>query len=334
MIPAILIPIGRYCGGPLLGQSGGTFWLPPRASAAAPIVDTAFYFVFWVAAIFFLLIVGLMTLFVIRYRRRPGVGPQPSPSHNAALETLWIAVPVGLVIAMFYLGLRGYAEMRVVPLNAYEIRVDAQKWKWTFKYANGYEDDNLHVPADEPVKLILASKDVIHSLFIPAFRLKQDVVPGRLIATWFRATQPGEYELECAEYCGTGHSDMLAKVIVHEPGEFDDWLQAAQKQSQNLPPVELGQRLFVRRGCSVCHAVDGVTVKVGPNLKGIFGRTRQFTDATSLVADEEYLRASIVDPSARIVEGFRDQMPTFKGQLGDRQIDALIAYIKSLESGK
>jgi cytochrome c oxidase subunit 2 len=334
LIPLDLIPIAGFCGGPLLGQSGGTFWLPPRASTAAPIVDAAFYFVLWVATFFFLLIVTLMAIFVVRYRRRPGVGPLPSPSHNTALEIVWTVIPVGLVTAMFYVGLKGYADIRVIPPNAYEIRVDAQKWKWTFRYSNGYEDDNLHVPADEPVKLLMASRDVIHSLFIPAFRLKQDVVPGRLIATWFRANRPGEYDLECTEYCGTGHSDMVAKVIVHEPGEFEDWLQEAQKKSRNLPPVELGERLFGRRGCSVCHAVDGATVKVGPNLKGIFGRTRRFADGKSLVADEEYLRESIVDPSAKIVEGFRDQMPTFKGQLSDRQIDALIAYIKSLGSGK
>jgi len=328
LFDAIAVP--GPCGDPLLGQAGGTFWLPPRASTTAPIVDAAFYFVLWVAAFFFVLIVTVMAVFVLRYRRRPGTGPLPSPSHNTALEILWSVIPLGLVMAMFYLGLKGYADMRVIPPNAYEIRVDAQKWKWTFKYANGYEDDNLHVPFDEPVKLVMASKDVIHSLFIPAFRLKQDVVPGRFTATWFRATRPGEYDLECTEYCGTGHSDMVAKVIVHEPGEFEAWLAEAAKKAQDLPPLELGQRLFVRRGCSVCHGTDGVTVKTGPNLKGIVGRERRFADGSSRTADEEYLRESIVNPSARIVDGFRDQMPTFQGQLSDKQIDALIVYLKSL----
>jgi len=328
LFDAIAVP--GPCGAPLLGQAGGTFWLPPRASTTAPIVDAAFYFVFWVAAFFFALIVTVMTVFVLRYRRRPGSGPLPSPNHNTALEIVWSGIPVGLVMAMFYLGLKGYADMRVIPPNAYEIRVDAQKWKWTFKYANGYEDDNLHVPVDEPVKLVMASRDVIHSLFIPAFRLKQDVVPGRFTATWFRATRPGEYEVLCAEYCGTSHSDMAARVVVHPPGGFEAWLEEAAQKAQDLPPLELGQRLFARRGCSVCHATDGATVKTGPNLKGIFGRERRFADGSSRTADEEYLRESIVNPSAKVVEGFRDQMPTFQGQLSDKQIDAVIVYLRSL----
>ncbi len=315
----------------LLAQAQGSFWLPPRASTGASAVDTAFYFLFWVATFFFLLIVTLSVVFVVRFRRRPGVGPQPSPSHNTPLEILWTVVPLGLVITMFGLGFAGYMDMRFMPADAYEIRVDAQKWKWAFRYSNGYEDDNLHVPVDEPVVLIMSSRDVIHSLFIPAFRLKQDVVPGRYTKMWFRATEPGEYDLLCAEYCGTSHSDMLAKVVVHPPGEFDAWLRKSQEKVLNLPPLELGQRLFTGRGCAVCHAVDGVTVKVGPNLKGVFGKTARFTDGTTAKVDEQYLRESLLNPSAKIVEGFRDQMPTFKGQLNDKQIDGLVEYIKSLK---
>jgi cytochrome c oxidase subunit 2 len=318
-------------GCPLVAQAEGSFWLPPRASTAASSVDTAFYFVFWVAAFFFLLIVTLLAVFVIRYRRRPGIGPQPSPSSNTPLEIAWSVIPLGLVIAMFALGFAGYMDMRFMPAEAYEIRVDAQKWKWTFRYSNGYEDDNLHVPVDEPVLLIMSSKDVIHSLFVPAFRLKQDLVPGRYTRMWFRATDPGEYDLECAEYCGTSHSDMVAKVVVHPQGEFDSWLRKSQEKVQNLPPLELGRRLFGSRGCAVCHALDGVTVKVGPNLKGLFGKTARFADGTTATVNEEYLRESIVNPSAKIVEGFRDQMPTFQGQLSAKQIDALVEYVKSLK---
>lgn len=313
----------------LFAQSGGTFWLPPERSTTAPYVDNAFYFIYWVSTFFFVLIVTLMVLFVIRYRRRPGVGPLPSPSHNTKLEVLWIVVPLGLVSVMFYLGFSGYMNLRFVPANAYEIRVDAQKWKWLFTYPNGYQDDNLHVPVDEPVKLTMTSKDVIHSLFIPAFRVKQDVVPGRYTTMWFQATEPGEYDLECAEYCGTSHSEMLAKVIVHAPGGLEAWLVEAEKKFQSLPPVERGRDIYLKR-CAVCHSSDG-TPKTGPSFKAIYGHSVKFNDGTETTVDDNYIRESIVDPSAKIVAGYPDQMPVFKGQLSDNQITAIIEYIKSLK---
>jgi cytochrome c oxidase subunit 2 len=172
--------------------------------------------------------------------------------------------------------------------------------------------------------------DVIHSLFIPAFRLKQDLVPGRYTTTWFRATEPGEYDLECAEYCGTSHSDMLAKVIVHRPGEFETWLQEAEKQLKNLPPAELGRELYLRRGCAVCHSTDG-TPKVGPSFKGIYGETHEFQNAPPAKVDDNYIRESILTPSAKIRKGYPDQMTVYQGQLSDDQITAIIEFIKSLK---
>jgi cytochrome c oxidase subunit 2 len=314
----------------LVAQPGGSFWLPPPGSSTAPWVDTAFYFVLYVSAFFFLLIVTLMTFFVVRYRRRPGMGPGDSPSHSTLLEITWSGIPLVLVIIMFGLGVSGYMDMRTPPRGAYEIRVFGQKWTWSFQYPNGYVDANLHVPVDEPVKLTMSSKDVIHSLYIPAFRLKQDLVPGRYTTTWFRATEPGEYDLECAEYCGTSHSDMLAKVIVHRPGEFETWLREAEKQLKNLPPAELGRQFYLRRGCAACHSSDG-TRKVGPSFKGIYGETHEFENAPPAKVDDNYIRESILTPSAKIRKGYPDQMTVYQGQLSDDQITALIEFIKSLK---
>lgn len=308
----------------------GGFWMPPQRSTVAPVVDLAFSFIFWVSTFFFVLIVALMLFFVIRYRRREGVGPQPSPHHSTKLELVWSVIPLGLVIVMFYLGFTGFIEMRNAPSHSYDVRVEAQKWKWRFIYPSGLDDDNLHVPVDEPVKLTMMSKDVIHSVWIPAFRVKQDVVPGRYTTLWFRATEPGEYDLECTEYCGAEHSDMLAKVIVHPAGEFEAWLAKAAERQANLPPVERGRDLYLKRGCSACHSSDG-TPKTGPSFKGIYGHAVKFVDGGEGVVDDNYIRESILVPSAKVVAGYRDQMNSYQGQLSDNDITAIIEYIKSLQ---
>jgi len=339
MLPFGLFPGSDPATSLPVAPAEGSFWLPPPGSSSAPWVDAAFYFLLYVSAFFFLLIVTLMTLFVVRYRRRPEVGPGDAPSHNTLLEIVWSGIPLGLVVIMFALGFRGYMDMRNPPRGAYEVRVSGQKWSWSFQYPKGYVDANLHVPVDEPVKLIMSSKDVIHSLYIPAFRIKQDLVPGRFTISWFRATQPGEYDLECAEYCGTGHSDMLAKVIVHRPGEFEPWLQQAQERVASLSPIDRGRELYLRApgGCAACHSSDG-TRKVGPSFKGLYrvGQTVEFENASPLTFDNEatlenYLRESILDPSAKVVKGYPDQMTVYKGQLSDDQILAIIEYIKSLK---
>ena len=256
----------------LAGHPDGRHLLAAAAvPSTAKYVDGAFYFILHLSMFFFFLIVALMVLFVIRYRRRPGFDPGESPDHNTPLEIFWSVIPLGLVIGIFYYSFIGYLWLRTAPRNpAYEIYVTGQKWTWSFKYPNGYVDPNLHVPVDESVKLTMQSQDVIHSLFIPAFRVKMDVVPGRYTTTWFKAIEVGEYDLECTEYCGTGHSDMLAKVIVH-PSEDDykNWLRKMDEDQQKLSPVDAG-RAIVTRLCSVCHTVDG-TAKIGPSFKGIWG---------------------------------------------------------------
>jgi cytochrome c oxidase subunit 2 len=199
-----------------------------------------------------------------------------------------------------------------------------------FGYPNGYVDENLHVPVDTPVRLVITSDDVIHSLFIPAFRLKKDAVPGRYTKMWFRATQPGEYQVFCAEYCGTSHSDMLAKTVVHPPGEFEKWLENASNFLDKMSPAEAGEKLFKQRGCTQCHSIDGTRI-IGPTLQGAFGHEVALTTGQKVLFDEDYARNSILNPQAQIVAGFDPVMPTYQGRLKDREISAIIEYIKTLQ---
>jgi len=308
----------------------GSFWLPPARSTVAPMVDDLFHFIFYVSAFFFVLIVVLMVVFVARYRRKPGEAAEGTASHNTALEIIWTGIPLVIVVIIFWRGFVGYMELRTPPRNTYEVSVVGQKWKWMFRYNNGHIDENLHVPVDTPVRLTMTSEDVIHSLFIPAFRVKMDVVPGRYSSAWFRATESGDYDLYCAEYCGTGHSDMLAKVVVHKPGEFQKWLEDAANFLKRMPPADAGRLLYQRRGCAQCHSTDG-RAGTGPTFKGIYGETHRFTDGSSAPVDENYIRQSILEPQAKIREGFQGVMPTYKGIVSDNEITAIIAYIQSLK---
>jgi cytochrome c oxidase subunit II len=306
-----------------------SFWMPPQVSTFAANVDWLFMVILGISVFFFVLIVALMIVFVIRYRHREGHVAEASPTHNLPLEVVWTAIPVAVVMVIFYLGFTSYLDMATPPANAYEVRVEGQKWKWTFTYPNGYVDENLHVPVDRPIRLVMSSADVIHSLYVPAFRIKRDVVPGRYSKEWFQATTPGEYDVFCAEYCGTGHSDMLAHVIVHPPGEFEQWLEKASNFLDTMTPVEAGRKLYQVRGCQQCHSVDG-TAKIGPSFKGIFGEPQALSNGSKVTVDENYIRESILEPQAKVVAGFEPVMPTYQGRLKDPEIDALIQYIKSL----
>jgi len=307
---------------------GGSFWMPPQISTVAQSVDWLFHFILAISVFFFLLIVVVMVIFVLKYRRREGQEAESSPSHNLALEVTWTVIPVALVIVIFVIGFKGFLDMATPPANAYEVLVEGQKWNWSFTYPNGYVDENLHVPVDRPVRLVMSSADVIHSLYVPAFRIKNDVVPGRYSKVWFEATEPGEYDLFCAEYCGTSHSDMIAHVIVHPVGEFEPWLEKASNFLETMTPVDAGRKLFQVRGCTQCHSLDG-SAKTGPTLLGVFGRATAMADGTTVTADENYIRESILEPGARVVAGFEPVMPTFQGRLKDPEIMAIIEYLKS-----
>jgi cytochrome c oxidase subunit 2 len=306
----------------------GSFWMPPQVSTVAHSVDWLFNFILAISVFFFVLIVVLMVVFVLKYRRREGEEAAPSPSHNLPLEITWTAIPVVIVIVIFFFGFKGFLDMATPPANAYEILVEGQKWNWNFTYPNGYVDANLHVPVDRPVQLVMSSADVIHSLYVPAFRIKMDLVPGRYSKAWFEATEPGEYDLFCAEYCGTSHSDMLARVVVHPPGEFEPWLEKASNFLETMSPVDAGRKLFQVRGCMQCHSMDG-SPKTGPTLLGVFGRVESMADGSTITVDENYIRQSILEPNAQVVAGFEPVMPTYQGRLNDAEIMAIIEYLKA-----
>lgn len=314
----------------LLAQASGSFWMPRKASSLAGEVDSIFNFILWISVFFFVLIVGLMVVFILRYRQQdPDDMPEESPSHNNALELTWTLIPVVLVVVIFTFGFKGYLGLTVPPSDAYEVLVTAQKWNWQFTYPNGHTDHELHIPEGRSVRLVMQSEDVIHSFYVPAFRVKQDVVPGRYTKVWFEATETGEFPILCAEYCGTGHSDMITKVIVHPALEFDGWLASAGDFLDNLPPAEAGAMLFKSLGCTACHSSDGSPL-VGPTMLGVYGTERALKGGGSVVFDEEYIRSSLLDPQGQISEGYDPVMPTFQGRVNDKEITVIIAFIKSL----
>lgn len=304
-----------------------TFWLPEQVSTIAPEIDRAFYFVHWTSVIIFIGIIITMSLFVYKYRRRTPDDRPALVEPSTVLEASWIAIPVVLVLIIFNWGFQGFIKLATPPPDAYQINVTARMWLWEFEYPNGVRSTGeLHVPVDRPVRLQMSSEDVIHSFFVPAFRVKQDVLPNRYSSVWFEATKAGEYQAFCTEYCGTQHSNMLATVVVHEREDFDEWLQSGGGM-EDLPLAELGARVFQQQACQACHTTDGGP-SVGPTLQGLFGSTRQFTDGTSAVADENYLRESILDPGAKIVQGFQNLMPPSYTGLSEREVNGLIEFIR------
>lgn len=309
----------------------GSLGLPPANSTLASEVDPLWGFLFWASAVMFALVVGLMVYFVIRYRRRGGDVLTTSVSHNTPLEVAWTVIPTILVIIVFIWGFKSYLRFYVAPKDAIEVKVTGQKWFWNFDYAEGASSvGELVVPVDQPVKLLMSSRDVIHSFYVPNFRVKMDVVPNRYTVAWFEATQPGDYQIFCTEYCGKGHSEMLGRVKVVSEREFATWLESSSGMGEGLAPEEYGAQLYKSRACNTCHSIDG-TKLVGPTFKGLFGRQEAMADGTQIVADENYIRESLLAPRAKVVNGYDPVMPTYQGILKDKQIDALIAYIKTLQ---
>lgn len=313
-------------------QLTSSYWLPEPNSTFAPEVDGLFMFIFWLSVFFFVLIVGLGIYFALKYRR---VGTTevvvPSSSHNTALEATWSLIPTALIFVIFGWGFVGFVDMRTPPENAYEVQVNAKKWAWNFTYPGGLQDSDLHLPVDQPTILTMTSDDVIHSLFIPAFRAKMDVVPGRYNKLWFHPTKTGENVLFCTEYCGREHSGMNRKVFVYEEGGVEKKLAEIQETMDKMDPAELGKITFTKSGCMQCHSIDG-SKKVGPSFLGLFGTTHDITTGEKITVDENYIRESILEPMAKIAAGYNPQMPSYKGQLREKQIEGLIAYIKSLKN--
>ncbi len=305
-------------------------YLPARASSVAAGVDGVFGALFWLSVFFLVLIVGVTILFVVRYRARPGrVAPEPSRSHDTRLELVWSLVPLALLMGLFGMSTRTWLHMvrgDGAGGRPLEVHVTARRWSWWFDHDGGRGAADLHVVAGRPAELVLASADVIHSLYVPAFRLKQDVVPGRYTRMTFTPTLAGTYPVLCAEYCGTDHSRMLSRVVVHpDQRSYDAWVQEGQAAVASL--ADHGRQVFAQRGCAGCHSLDG-TRRVGPSLKGIWKKRERLSDGGEVVVDEEYLRESLVKPGAKIVAGFPNVMPPVV--LDERDLAAMVAYLKTL----
>lgn len=294
------------------------------------VVNQVFFYILAITVFLLALITFLMVYFVIRYHRKRS--PQPAEiKENIWLEIIWTVVPTLLVLTMFYYGLTGFNFLKRAPQDAMKVKVIARQWSWLFEYENGLRSTELKVPVGKPIKLLLTSQDVIHSFYAPAFRIKQDVVPGMVNSLWFQSTEVGEFDVLCSQYCGLQHAKMLTKIMVLPEEEFKKWYQTGKEMEAKLPPS--GTQLFQERGCKACHTIDG-TPGLGPTLKGLFGKTvTVLTDGKErkLVADEAYLRKSILEPNVDIVKGFPPIMPSLKGLLTDQEIDALVSYLKGLK---
>ncbi len=299
---------------------------PEQASTIAGSVDALLLFLIGVSALFAGLIFLMVIVFAIKYRRR-SEKERPRPIHGSlALEILWTVIPLGLTMVMFGWGAWLYFTMSRPPADAVEIFVVGKQWMWKLQHPDGQREINeLHVPVGRPVKLTMTSEDTIHSFFVPEFRVKKDVVPGRYSTVWFQATKPGEYHLFCTQYCGTNHAKMIGRIVVMEPAAFEAWLRGAVT---GISLAAAGEALFQQKGCAGCHLPDGKGP--GPSLVGLFGKQVKLSTGGTVIADEAYIRESILDPLAKIVAGYQPIMPPFKGLLGEDQLLQLIAYIKSL----
>ena len=328
----------------VIALSGGGFWMPEQASTLAPMVDWYFMAITWVCAGFFVVIVGVMFWFMYKYRRRTHVADTGGPTHNTPLEVTWSIVPLIMVIVIFYVGLLGYLDIRIAPQNSYLIDVTGQRWTWTFSYPNGATlatpADPMLVPVNRPVKLTMRSEDVIHSMFIPAFRVKQDVVPGRVTDLWFTPTRVGKFDLFCAEYCGTQHSQMVGKVEVVDEDEFEVRMEIERQWIDKVPDENLHLAgVIIYNRCAVCHTVDGSRL-IAPSFqetwklvrKEMNSGMRALADGSTVTVDEDYLLNSILKPLDQIVKDYASSMtPTIGTQLGARKVEAMIQFIMRLD---
>ena len=309
-------------------MGSGTPLFPERASTIAARVDTLYFFLLGVAGFFAILIAGLIVYYAVRYRRRDPASVGDRIHGGMLLELTWTIVPLMITMVIFVWGASVYFAMARPPEDTLNIYVVAKQWMWKFQHLDGQREINeLHVPVGRAVKLITTSEDVIHDFFVPAFRIKADVLPGRYVNIWFLVTKPGRFRLFCAEYCGTRHSGMIGEIIAMEPSEYEAWLGGGDVEGSL---ASAGQKLFADLACNTCHRPD--FQGRGPSLEGSFGKTVTLQDGRSLVVDEAYLRESILQPSAKITAGFQPIMPTFQGLVTEEQLLQLIEYIKSLRS--
>ena len=309
------------------------FLLPPifpdSASAEAGNVDTFFFFMLAVCGSMALFICTLLAFFAVKYRRREAGQRASNWATPRWLEIVWVAAPTLIFLVMFYWGASLYFNVVQPPEKALEINVIAKQWMWKFQHAGGQRELNeLHIPVNQPIKITVASADVIHSFFVPAFRLHFDVVPGRYRTTWFKPTETGEFQLECSQYCGTNHSKMVGKIIVMSAEDYQNWLTLGADNSL----ASNGQNLFRQLACNACHTGDATAR--APMLMNLYGQNTILENGASVKVDDNYIRESILNPQSKIVAGYKPIMPTFQGQLDEEQLLQIVAYIKSLSAGR
>jgi cytochrome c oxidase subunit 2 len=337
-------------------MSSSPWALLPTASNHAANLDALYVFITAICGLAMFFVVGAQLYFMIKYRKRSDNDRTSPLKHSFKLEFAWSAIPTLFLIVFFVWGEIDFMRMSTPPADAMVVNVKAQKWSWEFSYPGGNgatsneirKDENgenildasgapivvptLVVPLNAPVRLIMQSKDVIHSFYVPAFRVKKDVVPGRYTAVWFTAIQEGEFPIFCTEYCGDEHSSMLAKVVVVKPEDFEakvaETTRLEQMANETVP--QYGERVYKTKGCDACHSTDG-SAKVGPSFKGLWDKTETLADGSTVKVDHNYIKQSILDPNSQVVQGFSPQMPSFAGQLADEDIDALIEFIQGLK---
>ncbi len=322
-------------------------FLPDQASDYARQVDTLHYIIIITTMIAATGVFATAIFFYVRYRRRSDTDVTPRVEPRAIHEVFFVGVPLVLFLVFFAIGYPRFVDLSLPPKDAMDVYVQGKKWMWKFAYPGGPNAvDTLRVPVGRPVRLLITSRDVIHSFFVPALRVKQDALPGRYTQTWFKATRPGRYEIFCAEYCGMGHSAMLGELVVLPAAEWDQWMAEQRRGqaavAQDTPAtgegvltagslVREGERVAGEQGCLKCHSVDG-SRHIGPTWVDLYLRQEKLTDGRTVVADEAYLTRSMMDPAADIVAGYQNVMPTYQGKISPPQVAALVEYIKSLKT--
>jgi cytochrome c oxidase subunit II len=304
--------------------------LPDQASTIAARVDNLYFFLIAVSAFFAVVVTVLVVLFAIRYRRRSDDESGEEIHGSLALELIWTGIPFILAMVMFVWGASVYFAIARVPDQAMDVYAVGKQWMWKFQHPEGQREINeLHVPVNTPVRILITSEDVLHDLYFPAFRTKMDAIPGRYTQLWFEATQTGTFHIFCAEYCGTRHSGMIGHVVVMPQNEYEAWVGGGASEGTL---AQKGEQLFTQLACITCHRAD--SQGRGPVLNGLFGSTVQLANGNTVTADAGYVRESILNPTAKVAQGFPPIMPTFQGQVSEEQLLALTEYIKSLPAGK
>ncbi len=316
-----------------MSMATGSKFMPPQATEIAKSVDSLYEFLLIVSFISCVLVIGGLIYFAIVHRRKHEGEKTPYIAHNTTLEFLWSFIPFVIFMVVFVWGWVVYHQLRHMPENGLEIGVQGQKWDWTFIYKSGRKTaGEIYVPVNQDVKLLMTSADVIHSFYIPAFRTKQDVVPGRYSALWFNANREGTFQVFCTEYCGDKHSAMAAKIHVVSREKYEDWVQT--DAYKGLSSVEIGAKVYGQR-CIACHSLtptpEGAN-PIAPSYYGLFGKQEKLDDGSTVLVDENYVRESILNPNAKIVAGYKKGiMPTFAGQLSEEEVMGLIDYLKTVK---